>query len=146
MFAAQDRDGKAQDGIGTCQGRLFYQGVKIERRLGRPSRERILHGRSQGLPRARPTPVVDEPCRRSAVVANDHAVTRFTGNGNDFRERRIVALFEKVKGGRFIKRQTCDTVRSLERDVEGKTSAVGMDGIEFKQTAYASDRDSRKAA
>lgn len=75
------------------------------------------------------------------------SVTASIANDLDFTEVTIAALVGHAKGSvtsKYI--HTLDTALILAADtISGYIQGL-LDGIEFKQTAYALDRDSRKAA
>jgi hypothetical protein len=69
----QDENRKIQRGVGRGRCRLLHQGPEVERRLGHPTQQGLLHLRAQGGPRALPVPIVDKGRRGRAMVADDDA-------------------------------------------------------------------------
>src|SRR5262245_175480 len=116
MLSADDQDGKSQASVRGCLRPLLDQRREIERSFRRPAYERILELRTQGAPCAISTPVVDKGGRRGLVVACNHAIANFAIDRLDFSKGccSVMNLLEKMKGGRFIKRQACNAIRPLK--------------------------------
>jgi hypothetical protein len=127
MLSTQNKHWKAQVVIGARRRAFVHQCRKIEWRLRHPVRQGLLLPGEKRAEGARSRPIVHENGCRRAVVADADA---FAGLPRDRRYFRkgfpavSAALFQKVEGGGFVKRETRGAAGSPKSDMQSHTAAV----------------------
>src|SRR5215472_10175791 len=86
VLSAHDERRALEGSIGARRCRIFDQGMKIERPLGRPADQSALRRWTHPLPCTDATPIIDEPGKSSAIITSENSICDLPRNTSDLRE------------------------------------------------------------